>query len=162
MNDEESSDSVGNTFSSNKKLQNMSLVRLFMKQKSMSTEGMSLTLDQTDSGSETGWPTTSSSESATHHTQIQKLQAQQLQLNLTVPDNDLAIKWVKTDGSYNSGTPKKSSNNSSTSMEDLLATSRSASSLSRDATLKAMKQKEMCSKTTTGIQVILEFFALYT
>ncbi|XP_031783840.1 uncharacterized protein LOC100120175 isoform X5 [Nasonia vitripennis] len=149
---EESSDSVGNTFSSNKKLQNMSLVRLFMKQKSMSTEGMSLTLDQTDSGSETGWPTSSNSESGTHVTQIHKQhnQLQHTQNNLSVPDNDLAIKWVKAD---NYDIPKRS--NCSTSMEDLLNTSRSASSIGRDVSMKT-KKREVCTKTTTGIQVMTE------
>ncbi|XP_058804702.1 uncharacterized protein LOC131671916 isoform X2 [Phymastichus coffea] len=143
MNDEESSDSVGNTLSSNKKLQNMSLVRLFMKQKSMSTEGMSLTFD---SASENGWPISSNSESATNNTQIHR-QLQQQPANL--PDNDLAIKWVKTDDM-----PKKMSN-CSTSMEDLLNTSRSASSIDKSTSLKGKKEM-INATTTTGVQAMTE------
>lgn len=129
-NDEESSDSVGNTLSSvnNKKLQNMDLVRLFIKQKSMSTEGMSLTLD---SASENGWPISSNSESATNNTQIHRQQI----------NNDLAIKWVKNDD-----LPKKMSN-CSTSMEDLLSTS---------LTDRSSSLKRNNAKITTGVQAITQ------
>ncbi|XP_033226568.1 uncharacterized protein LOC117179048 isoform X3 [Belonocnema kinseyi] len=90
---EESSDSVGNVLSA-KKLHNMSLVKLFMKQKSMSAEGMSLTLDQSDSVSENGWPT-SNSDSGTN-TQIHRHNLNN-STRLELPENDFSINWVKTD-----------------------------------------------------------------
>lgn len=94
---EESSDN-GEHNAAGKKLQNLSLVKLFMKQKSMSAEGMSLTLDQSDSVSDNGWPTSNSaSDSGTNtNTQIQRQD-----LNDTtkrqVPESDFSINWVKGD-----------------------------------------------------------------
>lgn len=82
-----------------KKLQNLSLVRLFMKQKSMSVEGMSLALDQSDSVSDnSGWPTSNSgSDSATNtNTQIQRQNGQDNICN-RVPENDFSINWIKRD-----------------------------------------------------------------
>ncbi|XP_043478987.1 uncharacterized protein LOC122509202 isoform X3 [Leptopilina heterotoma] len=90
---EESSDSGGNV-SSAKKLHNMSLVKLFMKQKSMSAEGMSLTLDQSDSVSENGWPT-SNSDSGTN-TQIQRHNINNSERQ-ELTENDFTINWVKTE-----------------------------------------------------------------
>ncbi|XP_014214011.1 uncharacterized protein LOC106643406 isoform X3 [Copidosoma floridanum] len=151
---EESSDSVGNTLSSNnKKLQNMSLVRLFMKQKSMSTEGMSLTLDQTDSGSETGWPASShNSDSATNATQISRQQQQSIG---PVTDNDLAIKWLKPEN-YGVDSRKKrfnkGSSNCSTSMEDLLSAS-ATRSVSTSPAEPRNTQVDRNTTTNASIQV---------
>ncbi|XP_011646795.1 uncharacterized protein LOC105433279 isoform X2 [Pogonomyrmex barbatus] len=81
-----------------KKLQNLSLVRLFMKQKSMSVEGMSLTLDQSDSISDnSGWPTSNSgSDSATNtNTQIQRQSGQDNVCR--VSENDFSINWIRRD-----------------------------------------------------------------
>lgn len=140
MNDE-SSDSVANTLSSNRKLQNMSLVRLFMKQKSMSTEGMSLTLDQTDSSSDVGWPTSNSDS-----TQIQKQVVLQNQYqNL---DNDLAIKWVKTSDHLS----KKLVSDCSSSMEELLNTSRSVSSLGKDGSSSRSRKSSKSTTVQAGVQ----------
>ncbi|XP_032684206.1 uncharacterized protein LOC116850262 isoform X2 [Odontomachus brunneus] len=81
-----------------KKLQNLSLVRLFMKQKSMSVEGMSLTLDQSDSISDNGWPTSNSgSDSATNtNTQIQR-QNQGNNGDRNVSEDDFSINWIRRD-----------------------------------------------------------------
>lgn len=74
-----------------KKLQNLSLVRLFMKQKSMSVEGMSFTLDQSDSTSYNN----DSNDSATNtNTQIQR------QDNISdhrASENDFSINWIRRD-----------------------------------------------------------------
>ncbi|XP_044597233.1 uncharacterized protein LOC123273801 isoform X2 [Cotesia glomerata] len=104
-----------NSNTSGKKIQNMSLVKLFMKQKSMSAEGMSLTLDQSDSASDNGWPTSnSSSASRNTNTQIQRIH-NNINENCknNIPENDFSINWVKTD-CYNksSGTNDSSSNTS--------------------------------------------------
>ncbi|XP_043265541.1 uncharacterized protein LOC122405093 isoform X2 [Colletes gigas] len=94
---EESSDS-GENNSTGKKLQNLSLVKLFMKQKSMSAEGMSLTLDQSDSVSDNGWPTSNSaSDSGTNtNTQIQRQNINNTS-KCQVPEGDFSINWVKGD-----------------------------------------------------------------
>ncbi|XP_011173409.2 uncharacterized protein LOC105205667 isoform X1 [Solenopsis invicta] len=97
----DSSDNGENTGA--KKLQNLSLVRLFMKQKSMSVEGMSLTLDQSDSVSDNGgWPTSNSgSDSATNtNTQIQRQNGQDI-CERRVPENDFSINWIKRDMANN-------------------------------------------------------------
>lgn len=89
---------------STKKLQNLSLVRLFMKQKSMSVEGMSLTLDQSDSISDnSGWPTSNSgSDSATNtNTQIQWQNGQDNNHERRVHENDFSINWIKRDMTNN-------------------------------------------------------------
>ncbi|XP_020294993.1 uncharacterized protein LOC109860372 isoform X3 [Pseudomyrmex gracilis] len=95
----ESSDN-GET-ASTKKLQNLSLVRRFMKQKSMSVEGMSLTLDQSDSVSDnSNWPISNSgSDSATNtNTQIQRQGGDQDNTcDRRVPENDFSINWIKHD-----------------------------------------------------------------
>lgn len=95
----ESSDN-GET-ASTKKLQNLSLVRRFMKQKSMSVEGMSLTLDQSDSASDnSNWPISNSgSDSATNtNTQIQRQGGDQDNTcDRRVPENDFSINWIKHD-----------------------------------------------------------------
>lgn len=76
----------------------MSLVRLFMKQKSISAEGMSLTLDQTDSVvSEVGWPTSNSDNGINANLLRQNGNRN---WNPSQTDNDLAINWVRPD-SYN-------------------------------------------------------------
>ncbi|XP_011144571.1 uncharacterized protein LOC105186218 isoform X3 [Harpegnathos saltator] len=92
----ESSDNGDNACT--KKLQNLSLVRLFMKQKSMSVEGMSLTLDQSDSISDNGWPTSNSgSDSATNtNTQIQR-QNQDNNRDRHVAEDDFSINWIRRD-----------------------------------------------------------------
>lgn len=92
----ESSDNGENACT--KKLQNLSLVRLFMKQKSMSVEGMSLTLDQSDSISDNGWPTSNSgSDSATNtNTQIQR-QNQGNNSDRNVSEDDFSINWIRRD-----------------------------------------------------------------
>ncbi|XP_015176459.1 PREDICTED: uncharacterized protein LOC107066398 isoform X1 [Polistes dominula] len=95
---EENSDGSGNNCCG-KKLQNLSLVKLFMKQKSMSAEGMSLTLDQSDSISDNGWPTSNSaSDSATANTNTQ-IQRQNLNNTCTrpLPEKDFSINWVRSD-----------------------------------------------------------------
>ncbi|GAB1869799.1 Iporin [Camponotus japonicus] len=74
-----------------KKLQNLSLVRLFMKQKSMSVEGMSFTLDQSDSASYNN----DSNDSATNtNTQIQR---QDNVCDHRVSENDFSINWIRRD-----------------------------------------------------------------
>lgn len=74
-----------------KKLQNLSLVRLFMKQKSMSVEGMSFTLDQSDSAS----CNNDSNDSATNtNTQIQR---QDNVCDHRVSENDFSINWIRRD-----------------------------------------------------------------
>ncbi|XP_076673106.1 uncharacterized protein LOC143371620 isoform X3 [Andrena cerasifolii] len=85
-----------------KKLQNLSLVKLFMKQKSMSAEGMSLTLDQSDSVSDNGWPTSNSaSDSGTNtNTQIQRQNINNASKR-QVPESDFSINWVKSDSRNN-------------------------------------------------------------
>ncbi|XP_057324936.1 uncharacterized protein LOC130667410 isoform X1 [Microplitis mediator] len=94
-------ESSNSNTSAGKKIQNMSLVKLFIKQKSMSAEGMSLTLDQSDSASDNGWPTSnSSSESRTNtNTQIQINHHNNINdtCKNNIPDNDFSINWVKTD-----------------------------------------------------------------
>ncbi|XP_011864336.1 PREDICTED: uncharacterized protein LOC105560121 isoform X3 [Vollenhovia emeryi] len=98
----ESSDNGENA--GTKKLQNLSLVRLFMKQKSMSVEGMSLTLDQSDSVSDnSGWPTSNSgSDTATNtNTQIQRQNGQDNICDRRVLENDFSINWIKRDVTNN-------------------------------------------------------------
>lgn len=98
----ESSDSGENA--GTKKLQNLSLVRLFMKQKSMSVEGMSLTLDQSDSVSDnSGWPISNSgSDSTTNtNTQIQRQNDQDDTCDRRVLENDFSINWIKRDVTNN-------------------------------------------------------------
>ncbi|XP_006558771.1 uncharacterized protein LOC726949 isoform X7 [Apis mellifera] len=94
---EESSDN-GEHNLTEKRLQNLSLVKLFMKQKSMSAEGMSLTLDQSDSTSDNGWPTNNSaSDSGTNtNTQIQRQNINNISKH-QVPEGDFSINWVKSD-----------------------------------------------------------------
>ncbi|XP_015601751.1 uncharacterized protein LOC107270863 isoform X3 [Cephus cinctus] len=92
---EESSDSMGNT-STGKKLQNLSLVRLFMKQKSMSAEGMSLTLDQSGSVSDGGWATSGSGSGTNTNTQIQRHNINNT-CSHQLLENDFSINWVKGD-----------------------------------------------------------------
>lgn len=101
---EESSDN-GEHNSTGKKLQNLSLVKLFMKQKSMSAEGMSLTLDQSDSASDNGWPTNNSaSDSGTNtNTQIQRQNINNIPKR-QVPESDFSINWVKSDQHNNQDT----------------------------------------------------------
>ncbi|XP_043581059.1 uncharacterized protein LOC122567046 isoform X3 [Bombus pyrosoma] len=101
---EESSDN-GEHNSTGKKLQNLSLVKLFMKQKSMSAEGMSLTLDQSDSASDNGWPTNNSaSDSGTNtNTQIQRQNINNIPKR-QVPESDFSINWVKSDQHNNQET----------------------------------------------------------
>ncbi|XP_043784969.1 uncharacterized protein LOC122710860 isoform X3 [Apis laboriosa] len=91
---EESSDN-GEHNLTEKKLQNLSLVKLFMKQKSMSAEGMSLTLDQSDSASDNGWPTNNSaSDSGTNtNTQIQRQNINNISKH-QIPESDFSINWV--------------------------------------------------------------------
>lgn len=94
---EESSDN-GEHNLTEKRLQNLSLVKLFMKQKSMSAEGMSLTLDQSDSTSDNRWPTNNSaSDSGTNtNTQIQRQNINNISKH-QVPEGDFSINWVKSD-----------------------------------------------------------------
>ncbi|XP_043507827.1 uncharacterized protein LOC122527578 isoform X4 [Frieseomelitta varia] len=101
---EESSDN-GEHNSTGKKLQNLSLVKLFMKQKSMSAEGMSLTLDQSDSVSDNEWPTNNSaSDSGTNtNTQIQRQNINNIS-KCQVPEGDFSINWVKSDQHNNQDT----------------------------------------------------------
>ncbi|CAL7934204.1 unnamed protein product [Xylocopa violacea] len=101
---EESSDN-GEHNSTGKKLQNLSLVKLFMKQKSMSAEGMSLTLDQSDSTSDNGWPTNNSaSDSGTNtNTQIQRQNIKNTS-KPQVPESDFTMNWIKTNVPHNQKT----------------------------------------------------------
>ncbi|XP_076655206.1 uncharacterized protein LOC143360348 isoform X3 [Halictus rubicundus] len=100
---EECSDSGEHVSSSGKKLQNLSLVKLFMKQKSMSADGMSLTFDQSDSVSDNGWPTSNSaSDSGTNtntntNTQIQRKNLNNTSSKCQLPESDFSINWVKGD-----------------------------------------------------------------
>ncbi|XP_046436485.1 uncharacterized protein LOC124188126 isoform X3 [Neodiprion fabricii] len=101
---EDSSESTDH-ISTKKKLQNLSLVKRFMKQKSMSAEGMSMTLDQSGSASDSGWPT-SNSESGSGsgtRTQIHQHNINNTCNNLTL-ENDFSINWVKSDYYNNKGT----------------------------------------------------------
>ncbi|XP_051165315.1 uncharacterized protein LOC127284070 isoform X3 [Leptopilina boulardi] len=171
---EESSDSVGNV-SSSKKLHNMSLVKLFMKQKSMSAEGMSLTLDQSDSVSENGWPT-SNSDSGTntqiHRQNINNSDRQEL------TENDFTINWVKTE--HYSGSETQTDNNlsdipkhqnsirkelSNISNGDLTdSTTKSTSALDSHSEVERRPKNAWCDATTQekrysrtmGIQAITE------
>lgn len=94
----ESSDNGENA--GTKKLQNLSLVRLFMKQKSMSVEGMSLTLDQSDSVSDnSGWPISNSGSDSATNTQIQRQNDQDN--DRRVLENDFSINWIKRDVTNN-------------------------------------------------------------
>ncbi|KAG8037830.1 hypothetical protein G9C98_006041 [Cotesia typhae] len=109
-------ESSNSNISGGKKIQNMSLVKLFMKQKSMSAEGMSLTLDQSDSASDNGWPTSNSSSTSRTNTNTQ---IQRIHNNINdncknnIPENDFSINWVKTDCYKSSGTSHDSSSNTS-------------------------------------------------
>ncbi|XP_063975757.1 uncharacterized protein LOC135161786 isoform X2 [Diachasmimorpha longicaudata] len=98
-------ESSTNSNTSGKKIQNMSLVKLFMKQKSMSAEGMSLTLDQSDSASDNDWPTSnnnchsqsSSGDTGTNNTNTQ-IHRKNINDNKTnILENDFAINWLKTE-----------------------------------------------------------------
>lgn len=84
-----------------KKLQNLSLVRLFMKQKSMSVEGMSLTMDQSDSVSDNGWPTSNSGSDSNTNTntqiQIRNNQSSGQEDHHVSSENDFSINWIKRD-----------------------------------------------------------------
>lgn len=98
---EESSESVDH-FSSGKKIQNLSLVKRFMKQKSMSAEGMSMTLDQSGSASDSGWPTSNSgSGSGSGSGSANRTQIHQHNINNgcgnQILENDFSINWVKSD-----------------------------------------------------------------
>lgn len=78
-----------------KKLQNLSLVRLFMKQKSMSVEGMSFTLDQSDSTNDNN-DNNSSSDSVTNtNTQIQRHDNNVCDRRAS--ENDFSINWIRRD-----------------------------------------------------------------
>lgn len=107
---EECSDN-GEQNSAGKKLQNLSLVKLFMKQKSMSAEGMSLTLDQSSSTSDNRWPTNNSaSDSGTNtNTQIQRQDINNISKRQT-PEGDFSINWVKNDLHNNQETENQKDN----------------------------------------------------
>ncbi|XP_048513456.1 uncharacterized protein LOC105688579 isoform X2 [Athalia rosae] len=94
---EDSSESVDH-ISMGKKIQNLSLVKRFMKQKSMSAEGMSMTLDQSGSTSDSGWPTSNSGSGSGSGP---RTQIQQTNINTTTGnqnlENDFSINWVKSD-----------------------------------------------------------------
>ncbi|XP_066600357.1 uncharacterized protein [Prorops nasuta] len=101
---EDSSDGGAGNHSTGKKLQNLSLVRLFMKQKSMSAEGMSLTLDQSDSNSEGGWPSNHSGSCASTsntntnaNVQIHKQNVSPCNRRRSTENNDFSINWIRTD-----------------------------------------------------------------
>uniref|UniRef100_A0ABD2XDI0 Iporin n=1 Tax=Trichogramma kaykai TaxID=54128 RepID=A0ABD2XDI0_9HYME len=165
-----SNSSSSATGTGSKKLHNMSLVRLYMKQKSTSAEGMSLTLD---SESEGCWPTTSNSGECANNgaTSVQPKQQQQQQNN-NGGSNDLAIKWVKNDSlatttattttteATSQAYKKMSTIACSTSMDDL--TSRSILSLAKDDAGNSCSDKSKllsddasnCTtlKISTGIQ----------
>lgn len=79
-----------------KKLQNLSLVKLFMKQKSMSVEGMSLTLDS-DSISDNGWPISNSSSNSTANMNTQVQRKQDNTCDRHTLGNDFSINWIKRD-----------------------------------------------------------------
>ncbi|XP_076246335.1 uncharacterized protein LOC143186535 isoform X3 [Calliopsis andreniformis] len=98
----EESSGNGEHNSTGKKLQNLSLVKLFMKQKSMSAEGMSLNLNQSDSVNDNEWPTSNSiSDSGTNtNTQIQRQNINNISKQ-QLPESDFSINWVKSD-LYNS------------------------------------------------------------
>lgn len=105
---EDSSESMDH-ISTGKKIQNLSLVKRFMKQKSMSAEGMSMTLDQSGSASDGGWPTSNSGSASASgsgsgtRTQILQHNINNAYGNQTL-ENDFAINWVKSDYYNNKGT----------------------------------------------------------
>lgn len=107
-------ESSNSNTSAGKKLQNMSLVKLFMKQKSMSAEGMSLTLDQSDSASDNGWPTSGSESGTNTTTQIARHNIND-PVKENIPENDFAINWVKTDCYKSVGTLSHDSSSNNTS-----------------------------------------------
>ncbi|XP_072756496.1 uncharacterized protein [Anoplolepis gracilipes] len=83
-----------------KKLQNLSLVRLFMKQKSMSVEGMSFTLDQSDSTNDNNGTSNSSNDSMTNtNTQIQR--QDNVVCDRRASENDFSINWIRRDMANN-------------------------------------------------------------
>ncbi|KAG7213430.1 hypothetical protein KM043_002714 [Ampulex compressa] len=96
----EDSSENGDNNSTGKKLQNLSLVRLFMKQKSTSAEGMSL--EHSDSASDNGWPTSNSgSDTGTNtNTQIQ-LQNINNTCARQHTDNNFPINWIQNDAHNN-------------------------------------------------------------
>ncbi|KAK0174540.1 hypothetical protein PV327_010300 [Microctonus hyperodae] len=144
-------DSASSNILNGKKLQNMSLVKLFMKQKSMSAEGMSLTLDQSDSASDNGWPTSNSaSESGTTNTNTQ---IQQQNINETCKEqlinNDFTINWVKTD-CYNKNSNSDSSTNNTSkripSIKEFKEESPSVEELSESIMKSDMNNDELKNK----------------
>ncbi|XP_043267782.1 uncharacterized protein [Venturia canescens] len=160
---EDSSGSVDHAVTG-KKLQNLSLVRLFMKQKSMSAEGMSLTLDQSDSVSESGWPT-SNSDSGTANTNTQ---IPRHNINVgggggggggsngnsnnsnEIPENDFSINWVKTD-CYKSSHETSSSDNTSkriTSIKEFREESPSVEELSESLLKSGISNSKNFSEGT--------------
>lgn len=165
---EDSSGSVEHAVSA-KKLQNLSLVRLFMKQKSMSAEGMSLTLDQSDSVSDSGWPTSNSgSDSGTNtNTQIPRPNINDPSASVhshsrsrsrshsqsNIPENDFAINWVKTD-CYKSGPEGSSSENTSkriASIKEFKEESPSVEELSESLLKSCTDYEKTASGDETGI-----------
>ncbi|XP_015117869.1 uncharacterized protein LOC107041695 isoform X3 [Diachasma alloeum] len=175
-------ESSTNSNTSGKKIQNMSLVKLFMKQKSMSAEGMSLTLDQSDSASDNDWPTSnnncnshsSSGDTSTTNTNTQ-IQRKNINDNKSnIPENDFAINWLKTDCCHTSiggsSHDTSSSNNTSKripSIKEFKEESPSVEELS-ESLLKSEvdidkihlhideRQAPTLLRKTTGIQTITE------
>ncbi|XP_070523423.1 uncharacterized protein [Cardiocondyla obscurior] len=152
----ESSDNGENT--GTKKLQNLSLVRLFMKQKSMSVEGMSLTFDQSDSISDnSGWPTSnSSSDSATNtNTQVQRQDGQNNTCDRRVLENDFSINWIKRDmtNNCNMENQRDSLNVLKCVIQNKDDNVEMASSASVEALSESMSKSEDCANTQQSIDV---------
>ena len=143
----------------------------------MSTEGMSLTLDQSDSVSDNGWPT-SNSDSGTN-TQIYRENVNNT--DRQIPENDFSINWVKTDRYNVTGEPQSQKDNftnipkpistskgskeesSSTSVEEITySTSKSTSALDSShlevhrRPRNAISDQEKRYSRTMGIQAITE------
>lgn len=119
-----------------------------MKQKSMSTEGMSLTLDQADSVSDNGWPTSNSDTETNTKIQIQR------SVNKTSQGNGLAIKWVKADNGIKNSTAHSKLSACLSSLDDVSNILKSIS-LSDGKSSNTSSSSKQISKTA-GIQAKAE------
>uniref|UniRef100_A0A0C9PQ90 RUSC2_0 protein n=2 Tax=Fopius arisanus TaxID=64838 RepID=A0A0C9PQ90_9HYME len=163
-------ESSTNSTTSGKKIQNMSLVKLFMKQKSMSAEGMSLTLDQSDSASDNDWPTSnnnSNSHSSSDTNTNTQIHRKNINEKSNIPENDFTINWLKTECHRSTSSNEVSSSNTSKripSIKEFKEESPSVEELS-ESLLKSeadvdkihIDERQTPSlRKTTGIQTITE------
>ena len=129
----------------------MNLVKLFMKQKSMSIEGMSLTLDQSDQSVSDGWPTgiSCSDSSSNTNTQIPNRQ----NINNQQFTNDFSINWLKPEEQRTFENLHKSSIRKCKN-EDIMNSSLSIEELTEEISRSniSMSKKTNFPLKTTGIQ----------